>query len=159
MFLAGHIDQYREKFQEDKKDGKSVKQAAKTSNKGKTETVDENLEDLMKMLTQAEDDSKKDSTEKKKDTKRDEKKKDTKKEDKPKYGSVRHREIIKMEDGKDKGVLVVAADWIDNNGRVLLKEVTTFTISGDQQNRFIERSSVCAISAFTRVSWACPAEG
>ncbi|MEI9943332.1 MAG: PmoA family protein [Chitinophagaceae bacterium] len=62
--------------------------------------------------------------------------------DKPKYGSIRHQQIIKAEDGKDKGTLVVAADWVDYKGNILLKEVTTFIISGKAGTRTIERSSV-----------------
>lgn len=62
--------------------------------------------------------------------------------DKPKYGSIRHQQILKAEDGKDKGTLVIAADWIDAKGNILLKEVTTFIISGKAGTRSIERSSV-----------------
>jgi hypothetical protein len=59
--------------------------------------------------------------------------------DKPKYGSIRHRRIIKAESGKDKGTLVVAADWVDHKGTVLLEEITTFIISGKAGTRTIER--------------------
>jgi hypothetical protein len=62
--------------------------------------------------------------------------------DKPKYGSIRHRQIVKAEDGKDKGTLVVASDWVDHTGKVLLKETTTFVFSGSNGNRTIERTAV-----------------
>lgn len=62
--------------------------------------------------------------------------------DKPKYGSIRHQQIIKAEDGKKKGTLVVSSDWVDHTGKVLLKELTTFVISGNKGNRTIERTAV-----------------
>ncbi|MCU7549615.1 PmoA family protein [Chitinophagaceae bacterium LB-8] len=62
-----------------------------------------------------------------------------KQEDKPKYGSIHHQRIIKAESGKDKGTLVVAADWVDNKGNVLLKETTTFVFYGDASSRTIDR--------------------
>jgi hypothetical protein len=62
--------------------------------------------------------------------------------DKPKYGSIRHREIIKAEDGKDKGTLVISADWVDHTGKVLLKETTSFVITGNKNTRTIERTAV-----------------
>lgn len=62
--------------------------------------------------------------------------------DKPKYGSIHHRQILKAEEGKDKGTLVVAADWTDYKGNVLLKEVTTFVFSGKPGSRTIGRSTV-----------------
>jgi hypothetical protein len=64
-----------------------------------------------------------------------------KQEDKPKYGSIRHQRIVKAESGKNKGTLVVAADWVDHKGNVLLKETTTFVFNGDANNRTIDRIS------------------
>ncbi|TDH21686.1 hypothetical protein EXU57_19375 [Segetibacter sp. 3557_3] len=60
-------------------------------------------------------------------------------EDKPKFGSIRHRRIVKTENGKDKGTLVVEADWVDSKGNVLLKEQTAFTFRGNANSRTIER--------------------
>ncbi len=60
-------------------------------------------------------------------------------EEKSKYGSIRHRRIVKTENGKNKGTLVVESDWVDNKGNVLLKEQTTFTFRGDANSRTIER--------------------
>jgi hypothetical protein len=62
-------------------------------------------------------------------------------EDKPKYGSVRHRQVIRSEDGVNKGTLIIAADWVDNAGKVLLKEVTRFVFSGKEKSRIIERTT------------------
>lgn len=62
-------------------------------------------------------------------------------EDKPKFGSIRHQNVLKAEGGKNKGTLVVEANWVDNTGNVLLKEQTTFVFSGDATKRIIERTS------------------
>lgn len=59
--------------------------------------------------------------------------------DKPNYGSVKFKEIV-SENAK-KGELVTSSDWIDNDGNVLLNEVTTFKFSGGENLRTIERSS------------------
>lgn len=61
--------------------------------------------------------------------------------EKPKYGSVHHQQIVKVQEGKNKGTLVVAADWVDQQGTVLLKEVCTYTFSGDADHRVIDRVS------------------
>lgn len=57
--------------------------------------------------------------------------------DKPKYGSIRHTQVVKMED--KQGRLTVAADWVDSKGTVLLKEQTVFIFSGDDKHRVIDR--------------------
>ncbi|MEJ7767537.1 MAG: PmoA family protein [Chitinophagaceae bacterium] len=61
---------------------------------------------------------------------------------KSKYGSIRHRQILTQEGGKQKGTLVVTADWVDMKGTVLLKEQTEFVFSGDASQRVIERTTV-----------------
>lgn len=61
--------------------------------------------------------------------------------DKPKYGSIKHRDIVTTKDGK-VGKLEVTADWVDHTGKVLVKEITTFLISGNNGSRTIERTSV-----------------
>ena len=62
-------------------------------------------------------------------------------EDKARYGSIHHQKILKAEGGKEKGTLVVAADWVDSKGNILLKEHTTFVFSGNATQRIIERTS------------------
>jgi hypothetical protein len=62
-------------------------------------------------------------------------------ENKSKYGSIRHRKIIKTRNGKKDGTLVVEAEWTDYKGNVLLKEQTTFLFSGNATQRVIERTS------------------
>lgn len=64
-----------------------------------------------------------------------------KEELKPKYGSIVHQKILKAEGGKDKGTLVVEADWVDHKKNILLKELTTFVFSGNVTNRMVERTT------------------
>lgn len=60
---------------------------------------------------------------------------------KDKYGSVRHSKVVKTANGKDKGTLVVATEWVDSKGTVLLAEETTFVFSGTDQDRVIDRTT------------------
>lgn len=55
------------------------------------------------------------------------------------YGSVIHREILRVSSGDDKGELEVEMDWMDSDGRVLLKEKTTFVFRGSDDTRIIDR--------------------
>jgi hypothetical protein len=61
--------------------------------------------------------------------------------DKPKYGSIRHQKILSVKDGAKKGVLVVTSNWVDISGKILIKEITTLTFSGDDNSRTIDRAS------------------
>jgi hypothetical protein len=61
--------------------------------------------------------------------------------DKPKYGSVRHQKIVSVKDGVKQGVLVVTSNWVDISGKILLKELTTLTFSGDDNSRTIDRAT------------------
>ena len=56
---------------------------------------------------------------------------------KPHYGSIKFKKIV-SEDAK-KGELVTNADWVDNDGNVLLNEETTYIFSGEDNLRTIER--------------------
>jgi hypothetical protein len=57
------------------------------------------------------------------------------------YGSIRHQKVIKAEGGKNKGTLVVQSNWVDNSGKVLMVEETTFTFSGTDDLRTIDRTT------------------
>ena len=59
--------------------------------------------------------------------------------DKPKYGTIKFKKIV-AQDAK-KGELVVSADWVDNEGKLLLTEETTYKFSGKDNMRIIERTS------------------
>jgi len=61
-------------------------------------------------------------------------------EKKPHYGSIRHREIKTMKNGR-KGVLAVLCEWVDNGGQVLLEEETTFTFRSKGDLRIIDREA------------------
>ena len=60
---------------------------------------------------------------------------------KPGYGSIRHRDIVSVQNGPEQGVLEVAADWVDYAETVLLKEETKFVFSGSNDWRIIERTT------------------
>lgn len=77
-------------------------------------------------------------------------------ERKPHFGSIRHREIKKMKSGR-QGVLVVVCDWVNNDGKVLLVEETTFTFKGEGDLRIIDRE--CKLTAKTDVDFRDNKEG
>ncbi len=54
------------------------------------------------------------------------------------YGWIRQKKVLKAQSGKI-GILQVAADWENQKGDVLLKEVTTFRFSGTKHRRTIDR--------------------
>ena len=58
------------------------------------------------------------------------------------YGTIKHTGITSMKSGKDKGELTVTADWVDKDGKLTLKEVTTYTFSGKGNNRVIDRTTM-----------------
>ena len=58
---------------------------------------------------------------------------------KERYGSILHRDIVLMEDGDSQGKLAVTADWLDNQGDILLKEETTYLFEGLEDRRIIDR--------------------
>lgn len=75
---------------------------------------------------------------------------------KPAFGSIRHRKIKTMESGR-QGVLVVACDWVDNDGKVLLEEETTFRFQGNGDLRIIDRNTL--LTAKTAVTFKDNKEG
>ncbi len=60
-------------------------------------------------------------------------------EDKPKYGSIKFKEIV--ETNPQTGTLVTASDWVDYSNNVLLSEKTTFVFSEEGSMRTIDRTS------------------
>ena len=75
---------------------------------------------------------------------------------KPDFGAIKHRKIKTMKSG-NQGVLVVACDWVNNDGEVLLKEETTFTFKGEGDLRIIDRDT--KLTAKTDVSFKDNKEG
>ncbi|MDR3193829.1 MAG: PmoA family protein [Tannerella sp.] len=57
---------------------------------------------------------------------------------KPGYGSIRHRSIVGMQNGEKEGRLTTAADWVDYQGKTLLKDETQYVFSGEGDWRIIE---------------------
>lgn len=59
--------------------------------------------------------------------------------DKPKYGTVKFKKIVS--ENPKNGELVTASEWVDVNNKVLLNEESTFTFSGANNMRTIERTT------------------
>ena len=59
-------------------------------------------------------------------------------ERKPQYGSVVFDRIVSAENGK----LVVLANWVDNDGKVLMKEETTYAFDGKGDERSVVRTAL-----------------
>ena len=57
------------------------------------------------------------------------------------FGSIRHRNVVRTQNGAEQGILEIAADWIDYSGKVLLKEETQFVFRGKGDWRIIERTT------------------
>jgi hypothetical protein len=59
----------------------------------------------------------------------------------PKYATIVHRRIVEARSGKDRGNLVIEADWLKPDGKALLKEHTEFVFQGDAGSRTIDRTT------------------
>ena len=57
------------------------------------------------------------------------------------YGTIRHTGVVSVKDGPTEGVLTVAANWVNSNELVLLKEETKFVFKGTADWRIIERTT------------------
>ena len=64
---------------------------------------------------------------------------DVKPEQAPKMGTIVHRQVVEAKGGKDTGILVVEAEWLNPDGNALLKEQTRFVFRGDPGSRTIDR--------------------
>lgn len=58
---------------------------------------------------------------------------------KDQFGTIRHRKVNKIQNGKDKAILDVTADWQKPDGTKLLEEETRFIFDGTGDTRTIER--------------------
>ncbi|MCK9279368.1 MAG: PmoA family protein [Melioribacteraceae bacterium] len=56
-----------------------------------------------------------------------------------KMGTINHKDIIFEKVTDNKAELIVSSDWMDNDGEVLLEEVTHFIIREDGGSRTIDR--------------------
>jgi len=57
------------------------------------------------------------------------------------YGSIKHLQILEAKSGAEEGILVTASDWIDSEGKALLKDTTTYTFSGEGNRRIIRHTT------------------
>ncbi len=57
------------------------------------------------------------------------------------YGHIKHMEVIETKNGDDSGTLTVKANWLSQQNEVLLEEMTTYTFSGQGNERIIDRKS------------------
>ncbi|WP_080054900.1 DUF6807 domain-containing protein [Spirosoma aerolatum] len=55
------------------------------------------------------------------------------------FGTIVHTGIKSMKNGKGQAELVVTADWLDKDGKVMLQETTTYAFKATASNRTIER--------------------
>ena len=56
-------------------------------------------------------------------------------EERGKYGTIVHRAIKRIKDGKSKGELEVEMEWLGPDGASILREETTFVFFGDAGSR------------------------
>lgn len=57
----------------------------------------------------------------------------------PKMGTILHRAVRKAQSGEGKGALEVSMDWVDHQGKVLLREDTRFVFRAGAGERSIDR--------------------
>ncbi len=55
------------------------------------------------------------------------------------YGTIVHTGIVAVNSGKNKGNLIVTADWLDKDGKIMLKEKTEYVFQGTAKQRIIDR--------------------
>jgi hypothetical protein len=58
------------------------------------------------------------------------------------YGTIVHKTILKIASGKKKGQLIVTADWLNKNDKVVLTEKTEYTFQGIDNQRIIDRKTM-----------------
>lgn len=57
------------------------------------------------------------------------------------FGTIVHTGVKSMKSGKGKAELVVTADWLDKDNKVMLQETTTFEFRGTADSRTIDRTT------------------
>ena len=62
-------------------------------------------------------------------------------EKKPNYGTIIHEDIVSLESGDKAGELEVTANWVNHEGKVLLKENTKYVFHGEGNKRIIDRTT------------------
>jgi len=64
---------------------------------------------------------------------------------KSQMGTILHRRVKQALSGKGKGTLTVEMDWVNSEGKVLLKEEATYIFRAEKQDRIIDR--ICTLTA------------
>jgi hypothetical protein len=57
----------------------------------------------------------------------------------PKMGTIRHKRVVETKNGADRGELAVEMDWVNAEGKALLRETTRFVFRGTGDARSIDR--------------------
>ncbi|ADB36495.1 PmoA family protein [Spirosoma linguale] len=57
------------------------------------------------------------------------------------FGTIVHTGVKSMKSGKGQGELVVTANWLDKDNKVMLQETTTFQFKAGTNNRIIDRTT------------------
>ena len=65
------------------------------------------------------------------------------------YGTIVHTGVKQMKGGKKSGELVVTANWLDKDGKVMLEETTTYVFSGNKNQYIADR--ITTLTAKTEV--------
>jgi hypothetical protein len=60
---------------------------------------------------------------------------------KDRYGTIRHDKFLQQTAGKDKASLIVTANWIRPDGKIILNEKTTYDFAVRDNNFFIDRTT------------------
>lgn len=55
------------------------------------------------------------------------------------FGTIVHTGVKSMKSGKEKAELVVTANWLDKDGKVMLQETTTYQFGAGADKRIIDR--------------------
>ena len=58
------------------------------------------------------------------------------------FGTIVHTGVKAMKSGKEKAELVVTADWLDKDGKVMLQETTTYQFGAGADKRVIDRTTI-----------------
>ena len=57
----------------------------------------------------------------------------------PKMGTILHKRVVETKSGADRGELAVEMDWVQPDGKALLRETTRFVFRGSAEGRSIDR--------------------
>ncbi len=66
--------------------------------------------------------------------------------DADKFGTIYHKKVEQVKNGRNKATLVTSATWKDSSGKKLLDEVTTNTFRCEGNTRIIDRMTVLTAS-------------